>query len=84
MGNTFGRLRGCISVYGELCEIPIVRNSSFKQRQVELWIVETTLGLVVRINPYELHVNDVRFYEQIYASSHHRRDKFHRSDGLHR
>lgn len=31
---------------------------------------------MVRINPYELHINDVQFYDEIYASGHRRRDKY--------
>ncbi|KAH7408828.1 hypothetical protein DE146DRAFT_595716, partial [Phaeosphaeria sp. MPI-PUGE-AT-0046c] len=32
-------------------------------------------GVIVRISPYDLHVNDPHFYNEIYASSGRLRDK---------
>lgn len=33
-------------------------------------------GPIVRINPYEVHINDIEFYDQIYSSASKRRDKW--------
>lgn len=65
----YGRLKGCI-VYGKR---PPIFGST-----VDIWYAHrnSSIGPIVRINPTELHVNDIEFCDEIYASGSRQRDMY--------
>ena len=66
------------SVYGKLPQRRASQSFSLNDgrdsRKHEALILLS--GSIVRINPYELHINDFGFYDEIYANNHRRRDKY--------
>ena len=64
------------SVYGKLIGILILAEKSISKENSSSGSLTPFLGPTVRINPYELHINDVKFYDEIYTSGRRRRDKY--------
>ena len=66
VASTFGRLKECIENTVGLHALLLTNTM----------VLTRTLGPVVRISPYELHISDPDFYEEIYAGGNRERDKY--------
>ena len=62
----YGKLKGCIK---SMVAITIPQNVQYAD-------LHLSTGPIVRINPLELHVNDIEFYDEIYASGSRQRDVY--------